>query len=199
MEEEKNVNSNSLKSHVLAYVAVFVFVAVVIVGVTYAIFNFSQPGTKKNEVVTGTLVLTLQDGAGINLSDAIPVTDAQGLASTPYSFTVNNTGTLNSKYQIKIINDTALIATDGCSGNQLSWNDVKYSLTKNNAKGTATILGTVSNGIVDTGTLAAGGTNSYELRLWIDQNVTSVSGEHLHVKVQVDGIAEGHTDFNTGA
>ena len=53
------------------------------VGVTYAFFSYSKTGTKENSISSGNITfLYTETSRGIELIDAMPMTDAQGKAQT---------------------------------------------------------------------------------------------------------------------
>jgi len=65
---------------------------------------------------------------------------------------------------------------------------VKYYLTKNGT-GTPALLSTLTDGQVDSGTIAGGETIEYTLRLWIDSDVTyndEISGQSLSYRIDVE-------------
>ena len=189
------------KEYVIALVVLIITAIGAIISVSYAIWSNIYSGTKTNQITTGTLVLVLDDSAsaGINLTTAIPVSDADGLATTPYTFTLKNTGTNNAQYRIKLIDDEATYTSDGCSSNKLPWSNIKYSFAANGGSATTALLST-NSGILEEGVLNTGVTNSYTLRLWIDSAAdNTIMGKHFNGKIEVDAIVQGKTDYTTGA
>lgn len=180
--------------------SIFVFFAVVMfVLVSYAVFSYAREGEENNKLSTGTLILTLDDStsSGITLSNAIPVTDQEGLSGTPYTFTVRNSGTLNSNYELQLVDDEEKYISHDCSDKKLPWTNIKYSLTKNDEE---PVSGILNNQAFDTALLKPEETNSYTLRLWIDSKAgNEIMGTHFHGKIQVKAIQEGHTNYDTGA
>lgn len=188
---EVKKNSNIDKNRIIFSIIIIVVTLCVIVGVSYALFQYQRTGNKTNEVRTGTLVLTLDDTKGtyIDVSNAVPVSDQVGLIGTPYQFTLRNDGTLASSYTITLIYDQTHITQDKCGTKQLSYEQVKYNLVKNSDSNTPALLNTLTNYVIDAGTLLPNETNTYELRLWLDQGITdptSIAGKHFHVKLKVE-------------
>lgn len=170
------------------------------VGTSYAFWTttVSQEGT--NEVVAGCLkfelndVLVADDGStnstSINLSNAYPTSDANGLTTKPYNLTIKNVCSINANY-------TILLNT--LSSSLLTENHIKYHLVKTSPITTTMVpvlissvgatdidanlvdeIGNSVGGVVqssyvlETGTLSGQVDNvtdsvTYNLRLWIDE------------------------------
>lgn len=173
-----------------------------ITAISYAIFSFSKAGSKQSQVTTGTLIMELDESAtnGISLPQAIPLSDAEGIALTPYKFKVKNTGTLNARYKIQLVDDEAVYTADGCTAKKLSHSKIKIAYTKNDDNGTPTVqFLTMNNGEFELDTLTPGNTNTFTLRVWIDYNAgNEIMGQHFHGKLELKAIQEGQTNFDTG-
>ena len=176
---------------------------ITVVVASYALFQFNLTGNTRNTISTGTLELQLDEEKQVTLyrafknSVAEPVSDNEGLSSTPYRFTVRNTGTKDSRYRIMMIDDEEMYARDGCS--KLPWDKVKYSITMNQGAAKIQYL-SFNNGILDETILPAGGVNTYEIRLWIDSKASNeIVGLHFHSKINIKGILSNKTDYDTGA
>lgn len=176
------------------------FVAVVILlTASYALFTYAKSSDQKNTLKTGTLILNLEEEEGLTLIDSAPISDSEALKGDSYNFSIHNTGTETSKYQIYLLDDEEKYQSDNCTDKKFPWSKIKYSITKNNGNSEVGHLG-AKNGIITTTTLKSGTTDRYQLRLWIDQNASNeVAGLHFHAKMQVKAILEDKTDFNTGA
>lgn len=186
-------NKKVIRNSILAFFAVVMFVLV-----SYAVFSYAREGNEKNKLSTGTLILTLDDStsSGITLSNAIPVRDEEGLASAPYTFTVKNSGSLSSNYELLLVDDEEKYTSHGCSDKKLPWNYIKYSITKNDGEN---VIGVLDDQAFDHAVLKPEEMNSYTLRLWIDSSASNeIMGTHFHGKIQVKAIQEGHTNYDTG-
>lgn len=161
-------------------------------GGTYAWLVLSLQGEKTSDVVVGNLSLKIaEDSEGIYLDNAYPVKDEVGLSYNPYSFTLTNDGSIPSNYTIYL--DDEKIA-DGSV--RMKEEYVKYSLVKNGVRENAKFLTTTNtqNGrVLDSGTLAVGQTNEYDLRIWIadttsnDVMTTTFSGR---IRIEAEQIKE---------
>lgn len=180
------------KMRVLYSILIIIATLCIIAGVTYSIFQYQKPGENPNQVVTGTLILNLDESKGnaINMENVVPMSDAVGLTQSPYQFTLQNVGTLASSYKIRLIYDQTQIAEDNCGTKQLGYDQVRYQLVKDSVASTPTLLNTLNDYVIDAGTLLPGDENTYVLRMWLDQNITNpqdVNGKHFHVKLEIEG------------
>ena len=154
---------NEKKNKIFLVILLVVFI-VIIMGLSYAIFSYNKSGSKINTITLGNLELTLTEGEMINLSDTYPLTDKEGIATTGYDFTLKNTGTASVNYAIYLDNVTI-------SSPDVKLDDkyLKYNLTKNSSVGSIAYLSSLGqNGsrVLDRGTLTAGASNEYILKIW---------------------------------
>ena len=167
------------KKKILAIV--FAVVALVVVGTTYAFITQTLSGSKKVTITAGTLSLVLNEGNAITISDALPMYDQVGMIQEKsFNFSLANNTSNDTNYVLK------LVKID--SANELSPSIVKYYLTKEGV-GQPKLLSSLTEGIVDTGTIVGNDTIDYTLRLWIDSEVTDqtlISGKSLSYRIDVE-------------
>ena len=81
-------------------------IAAITIGTAYAWFSYSRNGSKENSISAGTIKLHYQEGnRRIELSDAVPMTDSQGMAQTNYfDFTVTSetSSTIEIPYYVTV-------------------------------------------------------------------------------------------------
>ncbi len=151
--------------HKFIIIGVFVLVGILIGG-TYAWIYIELFGTKTNKIIAGTLELELDESTctEINVVNAVPTSDDEGMKQVACTFTLENTGTLTSDYTI-YLDDEELLPGES----RIDDSDVKYSLMKNSVNTIDYLsgVGVHPNRAIDTGILNVGESNSYELRLWI--------------------------------
>lgn len=186
------------KKDLLKRCYIFLLTMILFLGISYAIFSYLKLGKKTNKVTTGTLVITIDDSMGdaISVKNAYPVTDEVGKSSSPYRFSLTNSGTVDANYVLKLVSDTDDIKECGCDKNNTLAKSIKYEYKKKKGNTTTTsqakFLSKSSDWdytSLETGTIKAKETISYEIRLWIDENTTSSeANKHLHAKVQVDAV-----------
>lgn len=163
-------------------------------GVSYAFFSYAKEGTTTNTISTGTLkfIFTENDNAGngINIVDALPMSDVQGMAQTGegnvFDFTIDSTtaGSSSMTYEINAIKQASstlpdniikIALADTTGGTEVYGGD-------GNLTGTSGILFSdliatstpkASGYKLFSETIAAGESNynkTFRLRMWIDEN-----------------------------
>ena len=163
-------------------------VLIVLLGGTYAWLTLQVNGEKTNVLKAGTLSLVLDDttSEGIKLEKAVPISDEKGKTGTEYTFTLQNKGTKAASYTI-YLDDVALEASE----KRMDDSKVKYQLTKN-SKETVALLNTLSDKVLDSGTIDGSTTNTYSLRVWIDSAAENeVMGTILYKQLRVEATQAG--------
>lgn len=194
-ERESEVESHGKKIIVLA------LALVLLIGGTYAWLSITLSGNKTVRLEAGTLSLKLtNESNAIDIEDAFPMTDEEGLETTPYTFTLENDGTIASDYSVFL--DSEAIPSGYIPMKQ---HLIRYSITKtiktkvgdeidqandttkegpivktetlNPLKTDAVAPDTPETGtnpdrVLDDGVLEADDYIVYTLRLWVDYKAT---------------------------
>ncbi len=169
-------------------------VLVVLLGGTYAWLTLQVNGEKTNVLKAGTLSLVLDDttSEGIKLEKAVPISDEKGKTGTEYTFTLQNKGTKAASYTI-YLDDVALETSE----TRMDDSKVKYQLTKN-SKEIVALLNTLSDKVLDSGTIDGSTTNTYSLRVWIDSAAENeVMGTILSKQLRVEATQAGKKTSTT--
>lgn len=194
MSEMENEKKKSKKGLMVAIAAIAL---IAIIGTTYALFTWTGAGQKSNIIEVGTLTLTLDEAAseGILIQNAVPVTEEYALANyTAYTFKVKNTGTLDAKYDLKLVDDAL---EEGIT--KLADENVRYALTsavtpKDGEKGAETTTKDLLSNATDRKLaseveIATGDTVEYTLYLWIDENASNdIQGQKFSAKISIDAV-----------
>jgi len=100
------------KKQVIASIVAVLLLVLLTIGVTYAVFTYTKLGTTENTVTAGTLKFLYTEntgvGAGIALTDALPVSDTVGKSYATegkvfdFSIEATNTGTEVIPYEITL-------------------------------------------------------------------------------------------------
>ncbi len=186
--KEKSKTTEFVKEHKMS-LFVIVSAIIMLVGLSYAWLQLTLRGEKELNLKAGTLELNLDDTmtGGISLADAIPVTDEEGLTSTAYTFTLENTGTINSSYEI-YLDDLDL----GDGETRMNNDFIKYQLTRDDeviGYDLLSTIGTSPNRLFDKGEIASKEKYTYTLRMWINENATNeVMGTIFKGKLRVEAI-----------
>ena len=185
------------------------------VGVTFAVFTYTKLGTTENIVTTGTLKFLYTEntgvGNGINISDALPVSDEvgksystenyvfdfsveatnSGTEEIPYEVTLRkkNTSTLNES-NVKVYLTDMTEQTDIKLAGPILYSDLGQTIVDVGEE----IEKTIYNGTVLGGELNY--KKDFRLRMWIDENSNydSISGKTFTILVNVYSNAEVVTD-----
>lgn len=193
----------------LTIISIFV-VTIVMISSAYAIFSSVQKSKDYNTLTVGVLKVDFNKngddlGNVIKLNGAYPVSDSEGLKTSPYSFTITNSGTLNAKYRIKIIDDNDMIDSDDCSDKLLDKKYIKVSV--NDEKPFLLNTTETNNYIISDGDINVSESKTFNIKIWIDENATNdVLGKHYHGKIVVEtqnmntnkGIKEAYSYDKSG-
>ncbi|MEG0994376.1 MAG: hypothetical protein RSE91_00160 [Bacilli bacterium] len=198
------MNKNSSKQVLLSVLGVAILV-VAVVGVSFAAFTWSSSDVTENKISTGTLTMTYTTNSnGINITNAMPTSDAAGMAlkdmadganNQTFKFTVAATisGTATINYDLGL-------AKKAPSANPLVDTDVHmYLATLSGETETAvkTASGADTNGVftfvaggtattngvpatdmkIATGSFSATGSQQYILRMWLKESYAFKSGD----------------------
>ncbi len=200
-------DNNNSKQVLLSVLGVAILV-VAVVGVSFAAFSYSKTGEKVNTITTGTITMSYsEDTNGINLSDALPMSDDQGKAlsgsNNVFDFTV--TATINGSGNTTINYDVTATKE---SGSTLDDSAVKVYLTSiDNSADTQVLAPTKVSALTKTGSSEASGapngqyklttgtftsttTRKYRLRMWVAEDYSSLSTSGTYkLRVNVYGAA----------
>ena len=210
------MNNNNSSMQILLSVLGVAILVVAVVGISFAAFSYSKTGDVSNTITTGTITMTYTEPTnGINLTDALPITDDAGKIlkgdGKTFDFTVGATvaGTTTINYVITAVKDAASDLPD---------TGVKVYLTTTSGENETAVLGpklvsqldkTVDGNdagapagqyVLKTGTYTATGTDNYRLRMWVDSNygqhtdgnnTNEFAAQHKYIlKVNVYGAAK---------
>ena len=147
----------------------------IIIGTSYSMWVKTAIQKEQNIVNSSCFDIEFTESSSINLIDAIPISDEEGLKEKPYTFTLKNTCNMNSK---------VTIALDVLSTSTMSSSAIKTSLTKGGNSGTPALLtsldkkeevdisGAKEAYILGTDIIGANKSKYYSLYLWMDEAVT---------------------------
>ena len=165
----------------------FIVLIVVCIGITYAWLTTTLDGEKEYVLKAGTLNLILDETSnGINISEAYPMSDEEGLAQTnKYTFQVENTGTVPASYTI-YLDDAAIDSND----TRIADGNIKYALSVNEVSQGVQNLPASNNRAIATGVLTAGANRNYELRLWLKEDSTANYNEVFSGSLRIEVVQD---------
>ena len=207
-------NNNSSKQILLSVLGVAILV-VAVVGISFAAFSYSKTGTVANTITTGTITMSYSEPTnGINITNALPITDEVGKAlkgdNNTFDFTVNATtsGNTNISYAITAVKDTAsdipdsgikvyLTSLNGEDETAVFTPKLVSALSKTSGHATGAADGQY---LLKEGNYTATTKEQYRLRMWVDENYGKQSDggntaefatQHKYIlKVNVYGVAK---------
>ena len=155
-----------------------------LIGSSYALLTKTFT-SKKLSVEVGTLKVDFTEGNAITLDNTKPMSDSDGLNTTPYTFTITNSGTIDSYYTISNEEDT---------NNTLDTTYLKYKLVSNDGydSGIKRLkdIGTGTYRIVDERALLKSKNVTYKLYLWIASDApNSIQNKIYKSKIIVNSIS----------
>lgn len=166
---------------------------------SFAWLNITKKSEKINALRAGNLSLVLDESTseGINLEDAVPISDEKGLAQEGYTFRLVNNGSVKASYIITL--DDIDISQEE---ERMSDDILKYSLEKNGEKKETVFLPSIKENkrrIVDRGVINAKTTNTYTLKLWMDYDTTNegmnkIFAAKLNIDVEQENIKVEKSD-----
>ena len=166
-----------------------------VIGITYAFFATSGSQEQANTFYTsGCLNITLTDAsAAIDSNHAYPITDIAGLEETSYDFTIENTCSTSTNYQINLesLNQVANLLDADYIKVALSSDTVDniISILSSNTPITPSVSGAYEAYNLYTGTIAGNETKTYHLRLWIDYDATIEQAANKVYESKINVIA----------
>ena len=155
-----------------------------IVGVTFAawLLNFQQSNT--NIVNTDCFDITFQENSdAITLNKAYPISDAEGMKSSPYTFTITNQCSSSASYQVnlEVLNTSTLTNANYIS---VMFGNAAPDLLSSYSTVTPTLSEAKTSYRLMTGYLDPNGSVTYDLRLWIDEDVTADNTDSMNKTFQ---------------
>ncbi len=159
------------KKSKFSLIIICLIITLVSIGLSYAYWRFTFISDNANKGTSGCFNIELaEEKDEINLTNAYPITDAEGLKLKPYSITLRNScsifahyyvnlemlegTTLNSKFIATKINSDAITTLDSYK------------------KATTTMSGSTEARTIAEGYLGAGDSIDYSISFWMDEDVT---------------------------
>ena len=176
------------KNKIILVIILILISLIVLVGSSYALLTKSFK-SKKLSMEVGTLKIDFAEGNAINMANAVPMTDSDGLKSTPYTFTITNGGDINAYYTVSNEEELANTLDTSYLHMKLTGSDGYDSGIK-----TVKELGTETYKLIDDTLLETGKSVTYELRMWISQD----AGNDIQDKTYKSKIVVNSTSNRVG-
>ena len=144
---------------------------VAVIGITFAFFSTGGTQETANTFTSGCVkIIFSNEGSAINLQNAYPILDEEGKELEPFSFTIENTCTLFTKYTLtlEVLDDSTLNANYVAT--MLDTNEIQTLGSLERAEVSSSNFKEAY--VLTTGYLGEGESVDYALRLWLDEDVT---------------------------
>ncbi len=179
------------RRHMIKSAIIIIFLFAFAIISTYLIYK-SFANERERDIDTGEMevVFHSKEGNKINMTKFTPVSDAVGLSSTEYSFTVKNSTDGSVSYKIVLEPNNKRISKDNCMNKTIPSELLKLSLRVDHQAPEAKILSEYLDNVLYEDTLEANSEEDYSIRLWaINSDFVIDRDSHYHGVIKV--IEEG--------
>ena len=172
---------NKKKIIIVIVILALALIGFSLVNSTYSLFYHEETASNAESYSTGLLsIVASSKGETISLNNTLPISDTDGINTTPYTFTIKNIGNLDYKFNVKLLSTSSSDTTI----------DPQYIKIKID-DGNVTTLSSLTNSIIKSDiTLAAGESIDISIRVWLSSNTpNSQIGKVFNSKIVTDGQA----------
>ena len=177
---------NKKTTRLVLIIASIVLTLIAVISTTQAYFSNDVYANNPTEYQTGILSIeAVSKSNNISLENTLPMSDTDGLTTTPYVFTIKNNGNVDYKFDVKLLatNDNTF--------------DSQYIKLQIDNEGVST-LSSLTNSIIKKDViLYAGQTIDISVRIWLSENTKNTQiGKTFNSKIVIDGQSI-YTQTNT--
>ena len=163
------------------------FILAIAIFATHHIYYKFQ-NERNTDYSSESLDITFHEETGdkVALTRVTPVTDAVGLSSQSYTFTIKNNMTIPVDYTIKLVDDLEMVFEDNCGEIEMP-KDIIRGAIKSEEKTEIYTLSELEDGVLETDKIKPLDEEEYTIRVWTTQNTTLQAGStrHYHGKIQI--------------
>ena len=163
------------------------FILAIAIFATHHIYYKFQ-NERNTDYSSESLDITFHEETGdkVMLTRVTPVTDAVGLASQSYTFTIKNNMTIPVDYTIKLVDDLEMVFEDNCGELEMPKDIIRVEI-KSKEKTEIYTLSELQDGVLQEDKIKALGEEEYTIRIWNTQTTTLQAGStmHYHGKIQI--------------
>ena len=196
----KKIDLKNKKTRIILVIAI----CLILIGTSFALWYLTLAQTDSNKIATSCFNITLtNEQNAINLQRAYPILDEEGKELTPYTFTITNNCDTYASYDVNLeLLETVLEEKrlDAQYVKVMLNEEEPVLLSTKNSDITPTLDNAYKAYELTTGYLEANESVTYNLRLWIDGDVTledPVEGRSISSKITVTANYIDHipTDY----
>lgn len=165
------------KKKIMIIVSSIILVLVALFTTTYSLFYKEDVAANPSNYSTGLLQIeatSLSDT--ISLDSALPMTDEEGIETTPYVFSIKNTGNVDYKFDVKLLST---------SSNTINSRYIKLKIDNGNP----VVLSSLTNSIIKSNVVVkAKESINITLRVWLSKDTPNTEiGKTFNSQIVIDG------------
>lgn len=165
------------KKKIMIIVSSIILVLVALFTTTYSLFYKEDVAANPSNYSTGLLQIeatSLSDT--ISLDSALPMTDEEGIETTPYVFSIKNTGNVDYKFDVKLLST---------SSNTINSQYIKLKIDNGNP----VVLSSLTNSIIKSNVVVkAKESINITLRVWLSKDTPNTEiGKTFNSQIVIDG------------
>ena len=168
-----------------------------LIGVSYALWIILKEQDTENKITSSCISIELESVTEeISLSNAIPLSDEDGMNTTPYTFTIKNTCTTFISYDVIFLVDSESTLDPQYVDVVLDRNVIK-TLDQYESREIENQTGY----ILQSGNLSQADEITYNLRMWLDEEVTvddPVFNTSLKGKIRIEAKITNYSPIDQG-
>ena len=177
---------NYRKERIKSALIICFILAIAIFATHHIYYKFQNE--RNTDYSSESLDITFHEETGdkVTLTRVTPVTDAVGLSSQSYTFTIKNNMTIPVDYTIKLVDDLEMVFEDNCGEIEMHKDIIRVAI-KSEEKTEIYTLSELEDGVLETDKIKPLDEEEYTIRVWTTQNTTLQAGStrHYHGKIQI--------------
>jgi hypothetical protein len=189
----------SRKKFIILTIIAVVGVVLIALGTSYALFTFNVTKNSNFKISVGSLELSITDTNSedrIIVNNLEPKKDSIALSEDGYTFTITNTGSLDAYYTVYLEDIIPNGETKTRIANNLMHVNLSTSSTADSSN--SKLISALNGGVLTTGTLSAGDSINYTLRLWLDYNAgNEAQNKYFASRIRIDSTQTAATSTVT--
>lgn len=175
------------RKYIIKSIIIIVFLITISTISTYLIYNKFKDA-REHDVDTGKMeaIFHGKEGNKINITKFNPVSDAVGLSTSAYEFTIKNGTDADVKYKIILEQNTKEEDGEDCISSIIPNELLKLSFRIDHQTPVAKILSEYQNNILYEDIIPANSEEDYSIRLWTtNSNFIIDKNSHYHATIKV--------------
>ena len=155
--------------------------------VSYGAFFVTKMQEDNNQITSTCFDQTFSEGTSISLTNALPLSDAAGLETDPYTFTITNNCNVNTMYYIILSTKNTNLPD---SKIKFSYNGTNSSIISESATNSLYDVdsGYINSYILTSGLLSLNQSQSFDIRVWLDEATTYASNMSWQGQIKIESV-----------